>query len=108
MSTAGALARVMHFSQIVRQSRRCPELRFEPTRQVRHAAQLPAMADDGVLEPVKQPASVRIVADDLLPGVAPRHHVTNGALEFDPQSSWHFGWLDARKLVVKLKTKNKV
>ncbi len=32
--------------------------------------QLPAMADDGVLEPVKQPASVRIVADDFLPGVA--------------------------------------
>ncbi len=70
--------------------------------------QLPAMADDGVLEPVKQPASVRIIADDLPPGVAPRHHVINGALEFDPQSSWHVGRLDARRPIVKLKTINKV
>ncbi len=70
--------------------------------------QLPAMAHDGVLEPFKQPASVRVIADDLLPGVAPRHHVINGALEFDPQSSWRFEKLDARRPVVKLKTKNKV
>ncbi len=70
--------------------------------------QLPALADDGVLEPVKQPASVCIIADDLLPGVAQRHHVINGALEFDPKSSWHVGRLDARRPVVKLRTRNKV
>jgi hypothetical protein len=32
--------------------------------------QLPAMADNDVLEPVNHPASVRIIADELLPVIA--------------------------------------
>ena len=51
--------------------------------------QIPAMADDGLLESLDQPAPVRIIANDLLAGIAPRHHVINGALELDSQSSWH-------------------
>ena len=31
----------------------------------------------------------------------------NGALKFDPKSSWHVASLDAPRQVVKLKTKNK-
>jgi len=42
--------------------------------------QLPAVTDDGRLEPGDQPPSVRIIADNLLPGVAPRHHVVNRPL----------------------------
>jgi hypothetical protein len=42
------------------------------------------MADDGVFEPVDQPTSVPIVADDFPPGIAPCHHVIDGTLEFDP------------------------
>jgi hypothetical protein len=48
------------------------------------AQQLPAMAHNSVFESVKQPTSVRIIADDLLPGIAPCHHVINGTLELDP------------------------
>ena len=70
--------------------------------------QLPALADDGLFEPVNQPASVRIIADDLLPGIAPRHHVIDGPLKFDSQSSWHVERLDVRSLIVKLKTGNQV
>ena len=47
------------------------------------------MADDRLLEAVDQPASIRIIADNLLPGIAPRHHVIDGALELDPKSPWH-------------------
>ena len=71
------------------------------------AQQLPAMADHGAFEPVNQPAPVRIVADDLLAGIAPCHHVVNGALEFDPQSSWHAAILDIRKWMVNQKQKTK-
>ena len=53
--------------------------------------QLPSMADDRLFEPINQPASVRIIADDFLPGIAPRHHVINGALKFNAKSSWHVG-----------------
>jgi hypothetical protein len=31
------------------------------------------VADGRLLETVDQPTSVRIIADDLLPGIAPRH-----------------------------------
>ena len=55
--------------------------------------QFPAVADDGALEGVDQAASVGIIADDLLPRVAPRHDVIAGALELDPQSPWHVGRL---------------
>ena len=58
---------------------------------------LPAVADDGAPEGVDQPASIRVMADDLLPRVAPRHDVRDGALEFDPQSPWHVGRLDLGK-----------
>jgi hypothetical protein len=65
------------------------------------------MSDDGSLESVDQPASVRVIANDLLPGIPSPHHVINGALELDSQSSWHLGRLEVRKPVVKRKTKNK-
>ncbi len=71
------------------------------------AKQIPAMADDGLLESVDEPASVRIIANDLLAGIPPRHHVIDGALELDSRSSWHLGSLEVRKLAVKRKTKNK-
>jgi hypothetical protein len=70
--------------------------------------QLSAIADDRVLEPFDQPASVRIVADDLLPGIAPSHHVINGTLKFDPQSSWHVERLNVPKTGCQAKTKNQV
>jgi hypothetical protein len=53
------------------------------------AEQFPVVTDDRLLEAVDQPTSVRIVADDLLPGIAPRHHMVNGALKLDPKSAWH-------------------
>jgi hypothetical protein len=55
------------------------------------------MADDGLLESVDQPASVRIIANDLLAGIPPRHHVIDGAIKFDTQSSWHLAKLRVRK-----------
>jgi hypothetical protein len=69
--------------------------------------QIPAMSDDGLLESVDQPASVRVIANDLLAAIPPRHNVINGALELDSQSSWHLGRLEAKKPAVKRKTKNK-
>ncbi len=47
------------------------------------------MAHDSRLEAGDQPASVRIIADDLPPGLAARHHVVDRALKFDPQLPWH-------------------
>jgi hypothetical protein len=35
--------------------------------------------------------SVTAKPSDLLPRVAPRHDVRDGALKFDPQSPWHVG-----------------
>jgi hypothetical protein len=55
---------------------------------------LPAIADDSALEGVDQPASVRIIAHDLLPRVGPGHDVIDGALKFDPPSPWHVGRLN--------------
>jgi hypothetical protein len=57
--------------------------------------QLPAMADDRLFEPINQPTSVRIIADDFLPGIARRHHVINRAPKFKPKSLWDVGRLDA-------------
>ena len=51
--------------------------------------ELPTVADHGMLESLDQPPPVRIITDDFLPGVAPCHHVIDGAREFDPKSSWH-------------------
>jgi hypothetical protein len=31
-----------------------------------------------LLEPVDQPASIRIIADNVLPSIAPRRHVIDG------------------------------
>ena len=50
------------------------------------AAELPAVADDRLLETVYEPTSVRIVAGDLLPCVAPRHHVIDGTPKLDQKS----------------------
>jgi hypothetical protein len=72
------------------------------------ADQLPAMAEHSALQAIDQPSSVRIVAHNLLPSVAPRHDVIDGALKFDPQSPWHVGTLDGGRSFVKRKTSNKV
>ena len=45
--------------------------------------QLPAVTDDSALEGVYQPASVCIIAHDLLPRVAARHDVIDGTRKFD-------------------------
>ena len=66
---------------------------------------LPAVADDRLLQAVDQPVPVRIIADDLLPGIAPRHHMIDGVLKFDPQSPWHVQTLRAGSRRVKLKNK---
>jgi hypothetical protein len=63
------------------------------------------MADRGAFEHLNQPTSVRIIADDLLPGIAPRHHLVNGALEFDTKSSRRARTLDIRQPIVNLETK---
>ena len=68
--------------------------------------QFPPMADDSLLEPVNESTAVRIITHDFLAGIASRHHVINRALEFNPQSSWHFPRLGVGTAVVKLKTKN--
>ena len=60
------------------------------------ADELPVVADDRLLETVDQPTSVGIIADDLLPRISPYHHVIDGALKFDPKSSWHVGSLNGR------------
>jgi hypothetical protein len=62
------------------------------------------MVDDGVLPSVEQSVSIRIIAGDLLPSMAPRHHAINGALKFDPQSPWNVGRSDARTPALKLTT----
>ncbi len=61
------------------------------------AKQLPPAADDSLFKAGDQPPSVRIITDDLLACVAPRHDVIDGALKFDPQSPWHGTRLDAWK-----------
>ena len=44
-----------------------------------------------------EPASVRIIADEFLPGTAPRHHVRDRNLGTDPKSSWRVPGLAARQ-----------
>src|SRR5271167_4833682 len=51
--------------------------------------QLPSATDDRVLQAVRQSSPVGVVPDDLLAGIAPRHHMVDGTLEFDTKSSWH-------------------
>jgi hypothetical protein len=71
------------------------------------ARKLPPVADHGSLESLDHPLSVRIIADDSLPGISPRHHVIDSALEFDPKSSGHVASLNRLELNVKPQTKNK-
>jgi hypothetical protein len=66
-----------------------------------------AMPDDGLLESVNQSRSVRIIADDLLAGIPPRHHLIDGAFELDPQSSWRFEKARGPEIGCQPKTKNK-
>jgi hypothetical protein len=56
------------------------------------AEQLPPAARDSVFEAVDQPASVRIIADDLLAGIPPRRDAIEAALKFDPKSPWNAQW----------------
>jgi hypothetical protein len=62
------------------------------------AEELPVAADDRLLETVDQPTSVGIIADDLLPGVAPRHHVIDGTLKLAPKSPWRVQSSDPRQI----------
>jgi hypothetical protein len=59
--------------------------------------QLPAVADDRVLEAHDRPSLVRVTADNLLPSVAARDHVIDRALKFEPQSPWHAQRMDAEQ-----------
>jgi hypothetical protein len=63
--------------------------------------------DDSLLEPVNQPPSVGIFADDLPASIMPRLRVINRFLEFDPQSSEYAGGPDIgeRPSTQKQKTK---
>jgi hypothetical protein len=45
--------------------------------------------NDRLLEALDQAMTVRIIADDSLPRVAPRHDRIDGALKFDPEPPWH-------------------
>ena len=67
--------------------------------------QLPVVADDRLLEAGDQAASIRIIADNLLPGVAPCHHVIDGTLKSDTAKPTS---LDARRTDCPAETKNKV
>jgi hypothetical protein len=57
--------------------------------------ELPLAADDRLLQSVEQLASIRIIANNPPPGIAPRHHVIDGTLELDPKSPWHAPRLDS-------------
>jgi hypothetical protein len=61
-----------------------------------------------VLKPGNQPPSIRVIADDLLAGVAPRHDMVDGALVFDPKLSWHGERLRGGTLECQARTKNKI
>ena len=67
--------------------------------------QFPAAADNRALQPVNQPPSVRIIADDFLTAIAPRHYMIDGAFKLDPQSPRHVRRLRAVSLAVKLRNK---
>ncbi len=64
------------------------------------------MANKGLLWPVDQPLPIPIIADDLPPGIAPRHHMINGASKFDPKSSRHAGRLAAVRRLSSRKQKS--
>jgi hypothetical protein len=57
------------------------------------------------IEVAEKPSAVVIIVDDVLPGVAPSHHVVDRALELDAKSSWHAprvtrpGPADYRKII---------
>ena len=55
--------------------------------------QLPAATHDRALKVGEQALPIVAVPDDELPGIAACHHMIDGALEFDPQASWHSGTL---------------
>ena len=40
--------------------------------------ELPVVASDGLLEVVDQPAPIRVITDQILPGTGPRHHAMGG------------------------------
>jgi hypothetical protein len=97
--------------------------RFEPMRQVAPRSrlakrpatwstrdktpQLLAQVDHDLLEPVNQPPSVGIFADDLPARTMLRLRAINHLFEFDPQSSGYAGRQDIGRAAVNPKTKNK-
>jgi hypothetical protein len=56
-----------------------------------HVLDGPVVAEDRLLEAVDQPVSVCIIANSLLPGMAPCHYVIDGTHKLDPKSPWHVG-----------------
>ncbi len=82
-----------------------PEQQVEMISHDDVAEQLPSAAHDSLLKAGDQPPSVRIITDDLLACVAPRHDVIDGALKFDPQSPWHGARLDVRKTACQAENK---
>jgi hypothetical protein len=69
--------------------------------------ELPLAAADRPLQSVEQSASIRIIADNPLPGVAPRYHVLNGARNSIRTRRGMPGVHAVNGLIVHAKTKNK-
>jgi hypothetical protein len=61
------------------------------------AQQPPVVADGRLFEAVDQSASIRIIADKRLPGIAERHRVINGTLKLDAEWPWHVRSLVAQQ-----------
>jgi hypothetical protein len=67
----------------------------------------PIVANDRLLDAVDQPASIRVIADNLLPGVAPRLHVINAARKRIQSRRGVTRGSTLDKLIVQQKTNNK-
>jgi hypothetical protein len=61
------------------------------------ADERPLVSDDRLLQSVEQSASIRIIADNPLAGIAPRHPVIDGTLELNPKPPWHAPSLGAQR-----------
>jgi hypothetical protein len=62
---------------------------------------------DRLLAALDQTASVRVIADNVLPGIAPRHHATGGTLLPDPNSWRHVPSSVARQYDCPAENKNR-
>ena len=62
---------------------------MEVVREQDEADQLPPGPPDLGPEPIDEVLPVAVVGDDVLAGVAPRHHVVDSPLELHPQLPGH-------------------